>query len=398
MCRRAKEGLARTFTRQLPVVVAWKIATVRLRRVEAVPGPYGGPMAPVSTPPVDLLVDWDLAARTAAVVTRPGPQVSTAEAGHLVDELRRASLAAVPHVARVTGLVAPQARPALVVDRPGWARVNATSFRELLAPVVAEAFERRSHTPPLPLTAVGSRVTGAEVGSLLGLLSSRVLGQYDPYAPEGRLILVAPNVLQVEQELAVDPDDFRLWVCLHEETHRVQFLANPWLAEHMIGEIRGLVGGLMIEPSQLADRLAEAIKGLPDLLRAGGSGASLLEAVQTPQQRERLARVTAVMSLLEGHADVVMDEVGPQVVPTVEVIRARFTKRRAGRGAVDQLLRRLLGLDAKLRQYADGARFVRQVIAEVGVDGFNRVWTSPLTLPLPTEIADHAAWIRRVQP
>jgi coenzyme F420 biosynthesis associated uncharacterized protein len=154
----------------------------------------------------------------------------------------------------------------------------------------------------------------------------------------------------------------------------------------------------MVEPSQLADRLAEAIKGLPDLLRAGGSGASLLEAVQTPQQRERLARVTAVMSLLEGHADVVMDEVGPQVVPTVEVIRARFTKRRAGRGAVDQLLRRLLGLDAKLRQYADGARFVRQVIAEVGVDGFNRVWTSPQTLPLPTEIADPASWVRRVQP
>ena len=351
---------------------------------------------PVSIPPVDLLVDWELAARTAAALTRPGPQVSTDAAGRVVAELRRASLAAVPHVARVTGLNAPQARAALVVDRPGWSRVNTMSFRELLAPVMDEAFRRRPRTLPVSLAAVGSRVTAAEIGSLLGLLSSRVLGQYDPYAPEGRLMLVAPNVLQVEQELGVDPDDFRLWVCLHEETHRVQFLANPWLAEHLITEIRALVDGLMVEPSQLADRMAEAIRGLPDLLRAGGSGASLLEVVQTPQQRERLARVTAVMSLLEGHADVVMDEVGPQVVPSVEVIRARFSKRRAGRGAIDQLLRRLLGLDAKLRQYADGARFVRRVVAEVGVDGFNRVWTSPDTLPRPTEIADPRAWVRRV--
>jgi coenzyme F420 biosynthesis associated uncharacterized protein len=353
-------------------------------------------MATVSAPPVDLLVDWDLAARTAAMVGRPGPQVSTAEAGRVVDELRRASIAAVPHVARVTQLQAPPARPALVVDRPGWARVNAASFRDLLAPVVAEAFERRPHSLPVPLAAVGSRVTGAEVGSLLGFLSSRVLGQYEPFASEGRLMLVAPNVLQVEQELDVDPDDFRLWVCLHEETHRVQFLANPWLSEHLVGEIRGLVGGLMVEPSQLADRLAEAVRGLPELLRSGGSGASLLEAVQTPQQRQRLTRMTAVMSLLEGHADVIMDEVGPQVVPSVEVIRTRFSKRRAGRGAVDQVLRRLLGLEAKLRQYADGARFVRHVLGQVGMAGFNQVWTSPETLPLPEEIADPQQWVRRV--
>jgi coenzyme F420 biosynthesis associated uncharacterized protein len=359
-------------------------------------GTYGGRMAPVSTPPVDLLVDWDLAARTAAVVGRPGPQVSPAEAGRAVDELRRASVLAAPHIRRVTGLDAPQAQPALVVDRPGWARVNASSFRGVLAPVIAEVFERRRHALPLPLAAVSSRVTGAEVGSLLGFLSSRVLGQYEPFAPPGRLLLVAPNILQVEQDLGVDPGDFRLWVCLHEETHRVQFLANPWLAEHLVAEIRGLVGGLMAEPAQLADRLATAVRELPDLMRAGGSVTSVLEAVQTPQQRAGLARLTAVMSLLEGHADVMMDEVGVAVVPTVEVIRARFSKRRAGRGAVDHVLRRLLGLDAKLRQYADGARFVRAVVAEVGADGFNRVWSGPQTLPLPGEIVDPVAWVRRV--
>ena len=128
----------------------------------------------------------------------------------------------------------------------------------------------------------------------------------------------------------------------------------------------------------------------------GGDGAGLLELIQTPEQREALAGLTAVMSLLEGHADVVMDEVGPQVIPTVSLIRERFTSRRAGRGAVDKLLRRLLGLDAKMRQYADGAKFVRGVVETVGMAGFNVVWSGPETLPLPAEIADPGAWVRRV--
>ena len=122
----------------------------------------------------------------------------------------------------------------------------------------------------------------------------------------------------------------------------------------------------------------------------------ITQVVATPEQRERLAEVTAIMSLLEGHADVVMDEVGPSVIPTVAEIRRRFTERRKGAGNVDKLLRRLLGMEAKMRQYKDGAVFVRGVMDEVGVDGFNRIWTSPETLPRPTEIADPAAWVARV--
>jgi coenzyme F420 biosynthesis associated uncharacterized protein len=209
-------------------------------------------------------------------------------------------------------------------------------------------------------------------------------------------MLVAPNVVAAERELDVPAGDFRLWVCLHEETHRLQFGANPWLAPHLVTRIRALVGGLLLEPGEVAERLGRALRDVPELVRGGGSGLPLLDAVQTPQQRAALAELTAVMSLLEGHADVVMDEVGPAVVPTVERIRERFTVRRAGRGAVDRLLRRLLGLEAKMRQYADGARFVRDVTGRVGVDGFNAVWTGPDTLPRAQEIADPAAWVRRV--
>jgi coenzyme F420 biosynthesis associated uncharacterized protein len=363
------------------------------------PSDEHAPAPAASRAPVDQLVDWELAARTAAAVARPGPRLGRDEAQQIVADLRAAAVAAVPHVADVTGLAgtgsgAPD--DVLVVDRAAWARVNARGFRGLLEPVVADAAARRDRPTPAAIAAVGSRVTGLEVGGLLGFLSSRVLGQYDAFAPDGRLVLVAPNVVSVERELDVPPADFRLWVCLHEETHRLQFGANPWLAPHLVARIRALIGGLLLEPGDVAERLGRALRDVPELVRGGGSGVPLLDAVQTPQQRAALAELTAVMSLLEGHADVVMDEVGPSVVPSVERIRQRFTTRRAGRGAVDRVLRRLLGLDAKMRQYADGARFVRHVTAAVGTGGFNAVWTEPGTLPRAEEITDPAAWVRRV--
>jgi coenzyme F420 biosynthesis associated uncharacterized protein len=350
-----------------------------------------------TTPPVDQIVDWELAARTAARVGRPGPEVSAAEAEQIVAQLRFSAAAAHPHVQSVTGLNTIAGEGVLIVDRAGWAKANITAFRTLLAPVITDLYEKRDKPPASArIASIGSRVTGAEVGGLLGILSSRVLGQYDAFGDPGRLLLVAPTIVAIERELGVDPADFRLWVCLHEETHRVQFTATDWLAGHLLGEVRGLIGELMQEPSQMTERLVGALRGLPDIIRGDSTGAPLLDALQTPEQRRRLAAITAVMSLLEGHADVVMDDVGPQVVPSVATIRERFSKRRAGRGAVDQLLRRLLGLDAKARQYADGARFVRGVIDQVGMDGFNAVWRSPETLPHPDEIADPGAWVRRV--
>ena len=358
---------------------------------------YGGGMPASSKAPVDQLLDWDLAARTAASLGRPGPVVPQAEANEIVAQLRRSAADAHPHVERVTGLTTVAGAGVLVVDRPGWAKANASGFRAMLEPVVAQSFAKRGNQPAPALAAIGSRLTGAPLGAVLGLLSSRVLGQYDAFAQPGRLLLVAPTIVAVERELRVDPADFRLWVCLHEETHRVQFTACPWLADHLLEQIRGLVAELMLEPSQVADRLVNVLRGLPEVIRGDG-GTSILEALQTPEQRERLASITAVMSLLEGHADVVMDDVGPDVVPSVTTIRERFSRRRTARGAVDQLLRRLLGLDAKARQYADGARFVRAVVEKVGMDGFNAVWSSPQSPPRPAEIADPAACVRRVHP
>jgi coenzyme F420 biosynthesis associated uncharacterized protein len=350
---------------------------------------------------IDSMVDWDLAARTATRLMRPGPQVSPQEARDVVAELREGAVKSTAHVTATTGLVAEPGEDVLVVDRSGWANANIGAFRTLLAPAVAEAVAKRDKQPSPVVTSVGRRVTGAELGSLLAFLSSRVLGQFDVFADpsatqsgHGRLLLVAPNVVHVERELEVDRSDFRLWVCLHEETHRVQFAANPWLRDHMVDRTRALVGDLLGEPGALLDRLTAAVRRMPEVVR--GEEAGLLDLIQTPQQRRALAELTALMSLLEGHADVVMDDVGPQVVRSVDEIRRKFNVRRTGRSGLDRLLRRLLGLEAKMRQYADGAAFVRGVVDRVGMEGFNRVWTSPETLPKPEEITDPPAWVRRV--
>ena len=206
-------------------------------------------------------------------------------------------------------------------------------------------------------------------------MASKVLGQYD-LAPDGTpaLLLVAPNMMAVAGELGVDRDDFRKWVCMHEETHRVQFTANPWLRDHMVEQARSLAVDLAPDPEKLHEIAGRVAEKLPELFREGGTG--LADLFTTPEQREKLAGLTAVMSLLEGHADVVMDDVGPRHIPTVAHIRARFSERRKGAGAPDRLLRRLLGLEARCASTAT-APCSCAGHERVGVEGFNAIWTSP---------------------
>ncbi|WP_406159380.1 zinc-dependent metalloprotease [Streptomyces sp. NBC_00882] len=361
------------------------------------------------------MVDWNLAVATATRLVRPGPDVSRDEARAVVAELRRHAKASEEHVRGFTrmGTEGVHDTPVLVVDRPGWVRANVAGFREILKPLLEKMQERRGNTPGgAVLGAVGGKVTGVELGMLLSFLSSRVLGQYETFAPAtrelpagenggGRLLLVAPNIVHVERELDVQPHDFRLWVCLHEETHRTQFTGVPWLRDHLEGEIQSFLAETEVDPMTVLERIREAAQSLaggrPEGEEEDDGGRSLVEIVQTPAQREILGRLTAVMSLLEGHADFVMDGVGPAVVPSVAEIREKFQQRRAkGASRLDMALRKLLGLDAKLRQYRDGERFVRAVVDQVGMDGFNRVWTSPNTLPTKTEIAKPADWVARV--
>lgn len=338
------------------------------------------------------MIDWQVASRTAARFGS-GPRVETAEAADVVAGLHSAAAAAAGPVSEFTGLEASHdSAPVLVVDRQRWVEANFASFEQILDPLF-ERIAGEGQTPGGVSRAIGERVNGAEIGFVMGFMSDKVLGQFDPFA--GRLLLVAPNVAQIGRQLGVDERDFRMWVCLHEETHRLQFTAVPWMRQHLQGLLGEFIDATQIDASALSRLLEDGIRELGRIVRSE-PGASFATLFQNEQQRTVVDKMTGMMSLLEGHADVVMDGVGPQVVPTVKQIRKKFEKRRDSAQGVAKIMRKVLGLDAKMRQYRDGAAFVRSVTERVGRDGFDAVWASPDNLPTTAEITDPAQWIVRV--
>jgi len=356
-------------------------------------------------------IDWAAAVRAGQRLAPTGPEVSSDQARAAVEDLQQYAARAELIVRDTTGLGSglPVER-AEIVDRPRWIAATAQGMAELTAPLAAKLAGKLEQAPR------AKAVAGAQLGVILSFLSSRVLGQYDPLFPAaegtadggstapGRLLLVAPNIIKVERELRADSADFRMWVCLHESTHRLQFTAVPWLRDHFKNLVAEFGRAADTDPGELLSRLVGAITGrtgrqVPDGSgKSGKSGkSSWIETIQTPEQRIIFDRLMALMTVLEGHADHVMDAVGPSVIPSVAAIRESFTARRKrGRGSFDRLLRSLLGMDMKLAQYVKGAAFVSAVVEEVGMAAFNTIWTSPETLPTRAETTDPRGWIARV--
>jgi coenzyme F420 biosynthesis associated uncharacterized protein len=382
------------------------------------------------------MIDWDVAISTGTRFARQGPQVSLADARAVVAELRGLTAVVQQPVRELTGLTSQgSVGPVAVVDRPGWIKANVGGFRVVLEPLAEQLAERSNALPAAGSVfgAIGSRATGMQAGLLLAYLSSRVLGQYELFLPPdeggappangangtsangtavstgadgngangsvagvGRLTLVAPNIVMVERELGVDPHDFRRWVCLHEETHRVQFTSVPWLRGYVQGMMTEFLLASDLDAGAIFERMRSAATAVADAVRGADGADSLVEAMQTPEQRALLDKLTAVMTLVEGHGDYVMDAVGPQVVPTVADIREKFSQRRGSAGRMEQILRRILGIDLKMKQYEQGSVFVATVVAEAGMAGFNKVWTSPETLPTRAELENPSEWLERV--
>lgn len=345
-------------------------------------------------------VDWGVAVATAQRLIKPGPVVPLEEAERTVEQLREVTGVAEAHVRELTGLGADlPLLPGDVVDRRSWVAAAAEGLAALTDGALPTTAGR----------AVGGVLAGSagvQAGMVLAYLGGRVLGQYDPFGGAdttgGRLLLVAPNIIAAQRALDVPGEDFRMWVCLHECTHRLQFTAVPWLRDYFAGEVSAFLSGLDETTTSAFTRLPEVVRTVRRRSTDDGTSSTgtvgLVELLQSPRQREVFDRLIALSTLLEGHADHVMDAVGPSVVPSVATIRARFTARRRGGGLLDRVLRTVLGVDAKVKQYAVGASFTRHAVDAVGMAGFNAVWTSPETLPLRAELGDPAAWVRRVHP
>jgi coenzyme F420 biosynthesis associated uncharacterized protein len=357
-------------------------------------------MSPSTKPKLTVgrAVDWDFAATVGAKLARPGPAATDYTQRQVIEQLTEAARSSELPVREVTGLIegaeVPEAR---IVDRIEWIRAATKSMR-----VMTGGSEKGAEKGGAGPGRIAGRITGAQTGAVLAFISSGILGQYDPFGPGGgELLLVYPNVIAVERQLRVQPADFRLWVCLHEVTHRVQFRANPWLADHMSQSLAVLTEEAGEDVTEVVGRLAEFVRSRasngsePEPNSTGVIG--LLRAVQSEPQRKALDRLLVLGTLLEGHADHVMDAVGPKVVPSVATIRRRFNERRERKQPpLQRVVRALLGFDAKLSQYTRGKAFVDHVVSRVGMAQFNTVWSGPETLPLPTEIDEPQRWIDRV--
>lgn len=342
------------------------------------------------------MVDWELATKVGNKLAPKGPQISLNQAHDVVEQIRTLSAQAPGPVSECTGLVAPGEVPAAhVVDRKEWIASNVESLAYLTQPLAAKL----GKGDPGLIDEVGAKATAAQLGAALAWVSGKVLGQYEALVPPGReprLLLNAPTMLSVAGELQVDQRDFFLWVCLHEETHRLQFSAVPWMSSYMQSEIATLVVGSDMSAAAALSQFGSVVRSLGDVVRGKTDMTELARQFAGPGGAKSFDRLMALMTLLEGHADVVMDAVGPEVVPSVALIRERFTERRQSPRVVDSFMRKALGMDGKLKQYTEGAAFVQAVIDQVGMDSFNKVWDSPETLPTKDEIQSPTDWVFRV--
>lgn len=340
-------------------------------------------------------VDWSLARKLGRRFAPSGPELQLGQAREVVAQLRDHAEEARDHVLAITGMHAEPGHPAVVVDRGEWIDSNVAAMGEVLALWPGAQDKHEDASPAAQV--LGSRASAVQLGAALGWLSGKVLGQYEALTDPGRLLLVAPTIVDVERALDVNARDFRLWVCLHEETHRVQFGAVPWLGDHFKGLITRALESF--DESSVGDRLLAIITEIFEALIQRRTP-DVLAAAQTPEQRAVLDDITGLMSLLEGHADVVMDEVDQSVIPTIPQIRQRFESRRSSQASVrgaDSLWRKALGMDAKMAQYREGAAFVRSLMDDGGMATVNQVWEHPSNLPSAQEVRDPSLWLARMR-
>ena len=348
-------------------------------------------------------IDRDLAAGVGKRLARPGPRMTRYTRDQAYAEIADAALRAEGPVREVTGLAdglrVPTAR---ILDRTEWVDAASVSMHSMLGGGGDSAVDDDAGRVTRFIDGAAGKVGGLQAGGLLAFLSGAILGQYDPFTPDpdtgepGVLMVVAPNVVAVERALKVVPSDFRLWVCLHEVTHRVQFSANPWLRQYMVDNLDVLTSDTGESSAETITRITTALRSRNDPGREKGI-IGAMQLLQTPEQYDAFTRMMMLGTLLEGHADHVMDAVGPAQVPTVETIRAAFDRRRSGpRSPIQRIIRALIGMDAKIAQYVRGKAFVDAVVSTVGMEQFNAIWTSPETMPRTAEIDDPQLWIARV--
>ncbi len=291
-----------------------------------------------------------------------------------------------------------------VVDRAAWVRANTTAFAALIGQLEGELLDQI--LPPgggfgKAAVALANRwVTTRQLALLLGFMGRRVLGQYDlallsAEATPGRLLFVEENIRQTARALDVPVGPFRTWIALHETTHAFEFEAHPWLRPYLAERLERQIALFSHDASAMGRDAASTVRAL---VRGDGrrDDQHWLERLMSDEQRRLFRETQAVMSLLEGFGDHVMDAVGRDLVPGVERISARFHGRREQRTTFERAMLRITGMDIKMEQYRQGEAFVAGIERLAGAAALRRLWDGPETLPTPEEIGSPVTWVRRM--
>jgi coenzyme F420 biosynthesis associated uncharacterized protein len=350
------------------------------------------------------LVDWAAVERIAIKRAEKAPGRLTPLELHAAESAYRDAMSrVVPRLGEALGTPLPGVvERARVVDRGGWIAANVGTFRSLISRVEVELLDQvvpaGGGLTRATMALANRWVTTQQLGFLLGFMGTRVLGQYDlailsAEAEDGRLLFVEENIRATAHTLGIPVAPFRTWIALHETTHAFEFEAHPWLRPYLADRLERQ---LSLFSGSATNMGRHALRGIGRALRGESGGEHWMEALMGDEQRRLFRETQAVMSLLEGFSDYVMDEVGRGLVPEVERISARFHERRQRRTGFERAILRLTGMDLKMEQYERGEKFVRAVADAGGRAALARIWDGPESLPTAPEIGDPAAWIRRV--
>lgn len=343
-------------------------------------------------------INWSLAVPVAARMAGTYALADTYHSAQLQSTLPDIVRRAAGLVTAETGLKTPGDPEVMVVSRADWAKRNLATFSHLLAPLESKIAEKLEESGSKGTPALLARqVVAIETGALLGFLARRVLGQYELVLPTGDrgdvVAVVGANVLALERSQQLKPADFRLWIALHEATHRAQFVGVPWIRDYFLSLVTELVGSAAPSPGRIGRLVAEVVDagrhGRPLIDDTG-----LLGLLATPQQRQTIDKVQALMSLLEGHGHVVMDRIGARILSTQARMSSILKARRADPRTAAFL--RLTGMEMKMRQYEMGEKFITGVEKESGWSALDKAWLGPEWLPTLPEIEQPTQWLQRV--
>ena len=352
-------------------------------------------------PPRPDPISWDTAQKVAARVGGREPLADSYHYASLEPDFRELTAEAEELVAAETGLrsLSGPAR-ARVTDRAGWVAANLASFQRLLRPVT-DKLSSRLGSGSNPVVPVGRAVAGAEVGALLGWMSTRVLGQYDMLVVENEnpddqdiVYYVGPNILALEKKYAFPPREFRLWLAIHEVTHRAQFTGIDWMRPHFLSLVDSTLSSFDPDPSRLIDALRRAVEEVRAGRRPLDEG-GIVALLADPDQQAVLQQIQGLMSVLEGHGDLVMDRAAADRIPSAARFRQVLHQRRQSKG-VTRLVQRLVGVEAKLRQYEEGESFL-EAIEKADPANVELLWRGPEWLPDLAEIRSPDTWLARAR-